>query len=77
MFHRMYSDYLFVHHGGESNVKFHQAAIDSIAETQDCMAVRSMRSCLYDPDLNLNMPVRGFHLINAITKKEEDFEALA
>lgn len=60
----MYSDYLYVNHGGESSAVFHEYVVKSIQEMQSCFVTRSERSCLYDPDLNGSMQVPEWKIVH-------------
>jgi N-acetylgalactosamine 4-sulfate 6-O-sulfotransferase len=67
---RMYSDYLFVNHGGESTRDFHDGVVEGIALMKECMSSRTERSCLYDPTLNRNMRVRkNSHDLSSFKRK--------
>ncbi|CAN9499690.1 unnamed protein product [Ophioblennius macclurei] len=55
---RLYSDYLYFKSTSKSAKAFHQSVVKSVQLFQSCLAEKSLRSCAYDVNLFLTMPVR-------------------
>ncbi|XP_050392574.1 carbohydrate sulfotransferase 15 isoform X1 [Patella vulgata] len=71
---RMYSDYMFldlfrpVHNISAEN--FHHGVIKSIKMFEDCKKIKTLKGCLYDKQLHMDIPVRIFVGMYVVYLKE-------
>lgn len=54
---RLYSDYLYFKVTNKSAEDFHLKVLESVHLFQSCLALRSLRSCVYNTSLSNAMPV--------------------